>query len=385
LEKDMKIEDLKTVAVLGAGTMGHGIAQVAAVAGYNVFIRDLSNEILENAKANVRSSLERLVKRGRLSEKDLEAALSRISTTLDLKEAVRNTDLVVEAVPERLDLKQRIFKEVEEAAPKEAILASNTSSLSITDIAKAVKKPERVVGLHFFNPPALMRLVEVVPGEKTSKETVELALGFAKKLDKMPVFVKRDSPGFVVNRVLIPYLNEASKIVERGEFKALEIDSAMQFKAKFPMGPFLLSDYIGIDIVYDILKVFEEKLGPFYRPSAPIEKLFKEKRLGRKTGEGFYGYKEGAPKVPEDAGAGFDVNRLLVPMVNEAAKLVSEGVAEMGDMDTAMKLGANLPEGPFETARRIGIDKLTGILKDLEKKYGKPYAPSPLLSSLKQG
>ena len=379
----MKIEDLKTVAVLGAGTMGHGIAQVAVVAGYAVFVRDLSNEILENAKANIKSSLERLVKRGRLSEKDLEAALSRISTTLDLKEAVRNTDLVVEAVPERLDLKQRIFKEVEEAAPKEAILASNTSSLSITDIAKAVKKPERVVGLHFFNPPALMRLVEVVPGEKTSKETVELALGFAKKLDKMPVFVKRDSPGFVVNRVLIPYLNEASKIVERGEFKALEIDSAMQFKAKFPMGPFLLSDYIGIDIVYEILKVFEAKLGPFYSPSAPIEKLFKEKKLGRKTGEGFYGYKEGAPKVPEDAGAGFDANTLLALMVNEAAKLVSEGIAETGDVDTSMKLGANLPEGPFEIAKRIGVEKLTAVLKELEKKHGKEYAPSPLLSSLK--
>lgn len=380
----MKIEDLKTVAILGAGTMGHGIAQVAAVAGYRVFLRDVSNEILENAKGNIRSSLERLAKRGRLSEKDLEAALSRISTTIDLKEAVKDADLIVEAVPERLDLKQRIFKEVDEAAPKEAILASNTSSLSITDLAKAVKKPERVVGLHFFNPPALMRLVEVVPGEKTSKETVELAMSFAKKLDKTPVFVKRDSPGFIVNRVLIPYLNEASKIVERGEFKVLEIDSAMQFKAKFPMGPFLLSDYIGIDIVYEILRVFEEKLGPFYKPSAPIEKLFKEKKLGRKTGEGFYGYKEGAPKVPEDAGAVFDVNRLLAPMINEAAKLVSEGIAETGDVDTAMKLGANLPEGPFETVKRVGADKLTGVLKELEKKHGKGYAPSAFLSSLKQ-
>jgi len=379
----MKIEDLKTVAVLGAGVMGHGIAQVSAVAGYTVIMRDISNEILETAKGNIRSSLDRLVKRGRLTEKDLEAALARTSTTTDLKEAVKKADIVIEAIPERLDLKQRIFKDVEEVAPKDAILASNTSSLSITEIAKAVKNPERVVGTHFFNPPAIMRLVEVILGEKTSKETVELAIDFAKKVNKTPVLVKKDSPGFIVNRVLIPYLNEAAKIVERGEFKVLEIDSAMQFKAKFPMGPFLLSDLIGIDIVHAVLKLFEEKFGAFYKPSAPIEQLFKEKKFGRKTGEGFYAYKEGAPTVSENAGAVFDVNRLLAPMVNESAKLVSEGVAEIGDVDTAMKFGANLPEGPFEIAKRIGMENLIGMLKELEKTYGKGYSPSPLLSSLK--
>jgi len=383
LEKEMKIEDLKTVAVLGAGVMGHGIAQVSAMAGYTVIMRDISNEILETAKGNIRSSLDRLVKRGRLTEKDLEAALARISITIDLKEAVKKADIVIEAIPERLDLKQRIFKDVEEVAPKDAILASNTSSLSITEIAKAVKNPERVVGTHFFNPPAIMRLVEVILGEKTSKETVELAMDFAKKVNKTPVLVKKDSPGFIVNRVLVPYLNEAAKIVERGEFKVLEIDSAMQFKAKFPMGPFLLSDLIGIDIVHAVLKLFEEKFGAFYKSSAPIEQLFKEKKFGRKTGEGFYTYKEGAPTVPENAGAVFDVRRLLAPMVNESAKLVSEGIAEIGDVDTAMKLGANLPEGPFETAKRIGMENLIDILKELEKTYGKGYSPSPLLSNLK--
>ena len=227
LEKEMKIEDLKTVAVLGAGVMGHGIAQVSAMAGYTVIMRDISNEILETAKGNIRSSLDRLVKRGRLTEKDLEAALARISITIDLKEAVKKADIVIEAIPERLDLKQRIFKDVEEVAPKDAILASNTSSLSITEIAKAVKNPDRVVGTHFFNPPAIMRLVEVILGEKTSKETVELAMDFAKKVNKTPVLVKKDSPGFIVNRVLVPYLNEAAKIVERGEFKVLEIDLSL--------------------------------------------------------------------------------------------------------------------------------------------------------------
>jgi len=378
----MKIEDLKTVTVLGAGIMGHGIAQISAVAGYTVIMRDISNEILEAAKGNIKSSLERLVKRGRLSEKDMEAALGRISTTLDIKQAVKNSSLIIEAIPERLELKQQVFKEVERAAPKEAILASNTSSLSITEVAKAVETPERVVGIHFFNPPVLMRLVEVILGEKTSKETAELALDFAKKVGKTPVLVKKDSPGFIVNRVLIPYLNEAAKIIERGESETLEIDSAIQFKAKFPMGPFLLSDLIGIDIVHAILKLFEEKFGAFHKPSAPIEELLKEKKLGRKTGEGFYSYREGAPIVLENAGAAFDTNRLLAPMVNEAAKLVSEGVADIVDVDTAMKLGANLPEGPFETARRTGVEKLIGVLRELEKKYGKGYSPSPLLSSL---
>lgn len=380
----MKVEDLKKFAVLGAGTMGHGIAQLAAVSGYTVALRDISQEILEKAMGNIKWSLGRLVKRGRLSEEDLKATLSRITTTLDLKEAVGDADIVIEAIPENLNLKLRVFREVDAAAPKGAILASNTSSLSITEIAEAVEDPGRFVGMHFFNPPALMRLVEVVAGEETSKETVEAVLGFAKKLGKTPVLVKKDSPGFIVNRVLIPYLNEACKIVERGEFKALEIDSAMQFKARFPMGPFLLSDYIGIDIVYEILKVFEEKLGPYYKPSASIERLFKEKKLGRKTEEGFYSYKEGRPQVPEDAGAGFDINRLLAPMINEAAKLVSEDVAEIEAVDTAMKLGANLPEGPFEAARRIGVEKLVGVLRELEERDGEGYTPSPFLSSLQQ-
>ncbi len=379
----MKVEDLRKIAVLGAGVMGHGIAQVAAVAGYTVAMRDISEEILERAVGNIKRSLERLVRRGRLSEEDVEAALSRIRTTLDLREAVGDAGLVIEAVPEKLDLKKRVFKEVEEAAPERAVLASNTSSLSITEIAEAVEDPGRVVGMHFFNPPVIMRLVEVVPGERTSRETVEFALDFVKKLGKTPVLVKKDSPGFIVNRVLVPYLNEAAKMVDRGEAEVLEIDSAMQFKARFPMGPFLLSDLIGIDIVHHILKVFEEKLGPFYKPAESIERLYREGKLGRKTGEGFYNYREGRPQVPEEAGRGFDVNRLLALMVNEAAKVVSEGVAEIEDVDTAMKLGANLPEGPFEAARRIGVGRLTEVLRELEERYGEGYAPSPLLSSLK--
>jgi len=378
----MGIEKITKVTVLGAGTMGHGIAQIAAASGYTVTLRDITQEILEKALGNIRGSLERLVQRGRLSENDLRSTLSRISTELDLKQAAKESDLIIEAVPENLNLKLRIFKEVDDSAQEEAILASNTSSLSITDIAKAVRNPSRFVGIHFFNPPALMRLAEITPGEKTSKETLDTATAFAKKIGKTPVQVKKDSPGFIVNRILITYINEAAKTVEKGDNEIIEVDSAMQYQAKFPIGPFLLADLIGIDIVYAVLAVFENKLGPFYKASAMIERLYKTQKFGRKTGEGFYLYKEGSPKIPDDAGARFNTKNLLAPMLNEAARLVSEGVAEQGDIDTAMKLGANLPEGPFEAAKRLGIKSLVDSLKEMERKLGKGYAPSPLLTRM---
>lgn len=380
----MKIEDIRKVTVLGAGTMGHGIAQLAAASGYTVVLRDISQEILDNALKNIRGSLERLVQRGRLSENDLKSTLSRISTATDLKEAAREADIIIEAVPENIDLKLRIFKEADNCAPKEAVFTSNTSSLSITDIAESVTNPRRFVGMHFFNPPAVMRLVEIVPGKKTSGEALETATAFAARLGKTPVNVKKDSPGFIVNRILITYINEAAKVVSRGDSKIVEIDSGMQYKAKFPMGPFLLSDLIGIDIVYSVLKVFESKLGSFYKASPPIERLYQAQKLGRKTGEGFYVYKEGNPKIPEEAGARFETKNLFALMLNEASKLVLEEVAEQSDIDTAMKLGANLPEGPFEAAKRLGTRSLIDSLKETEQKLGKAYAPTSLLLQMAQ-
>ena len=376
------MRNLRKIAVLGAGVMGHGIAQIAAMSGYDVSMRDISQEILDRALENIRRSLDKLVSKGRLSREDAEETLSRIRPTLSLREAVEDADFVIEAVPEDLELKRRIFREVEEVTSKQPVLASNTSSLSITEIAEALDRPEKVVGMHFFNPPVIMRLVEVIPGEKTSKETVELAMDLARRLGKTPVLVRKDSPGFIVNRVLIPYLNEAAKMLDRGEAGVLEIDSAMQFKAGFPIGPFLLSDLIGIDILYHILEVFKEKLGPFYRPADSIQRLYREGKLGRKTGEGFYSYRGGQPNIPEEAGRGFDEVRLIAIMVNEATKLVSDGVAETADVDTAMKLGANLPEGPFEVARRIGVKKLVEVLNEMRERYGEGYAPSKLLLTL---
>jgi len=348
------------VAVLGAGVMGHGIAQVAAVAGYDVTVRDIAQEYLDNAEAGIKDSLGRFVSRGRMSQEDMDAALARIKYTLDLGEAVKGAQLVIEAIPERMEIKHKVWAEAAAKAPKDAILASNTSSLSITGIAEAVPNPERFIGMHFFNPPAIMKLVEVNQGEKTSEATVEAVQELARRMGKTPVWVRKDASGFIVNRVLVTYLNEAGKLLDG--YGVEQIDAAMQHKAGMPLGPFMLSDLIGMDIVYNILKVFEENLGPEYAPCPRITKLYEAKKLGRKTGEGFYSY-ETRPSVSEEQAEGFDVKLLLKPFVEEAEKVVAEGIASEEDVDTAMKLGANLPRGPFEM-KHMGLGEERPILTD---------------------
>jgi enoyl-CoA hydratase/3-hydroxyacyl-CoA dehydrogenase len=343
----MRSEEINRITVLGAGVMGHSIAQIAAGAGYNVTIRDIAQEYIDGAKNRIEGGLKRNVKRGRMTEEAAQGLLGRLSYTLDLIEAVKDADLVVEAIPERLDLKKQVWAEVASAASEDAVLATNTSSLSITEIAKAVSHPERFLGVHFFNPPTSMRLVEVIPGAETDSETVKTVKAVAEKLGKIPVVVKKDVVGFIVNRVLITYLNDSAKLVDSGKWTARQVDSAMQHQAKMPLGPFMLSDLIGIDIVYHILKVFEENLGKEYAPAETIEKHYNEKKLGRKTGQGFYNYAERL-SISEEEGEGFDINLLLESMFTEAEKVVAEGIADKESVDTAIKLGANIPMGPFE-------------------------------------
>jgi len=351
----MKADQVHRIAVLGAGIMGHGIAQVAATAGYTVTVRDIAQEFLAKAEEGIRGSLGKLVERGRMSQAEMDSALGRIRFTVDLGEAVRDAQLVIEAIPEKMSLKHTVWREAAEKAPRDSILASNTSSLSITEIAGAVPDPGRFAGMHFFNPPALMKLVEVNQGAKTRPETVETIMETARRMGKTPVHVKKDSPGFIVNRVLITYLNEASKLLDKHSVQ--QIDAAMQHRTGMPMGPFMLSDLIGLDTVHEILTVFQDKLGPQYAPDRHIAELVKAKKLGRKTGEGFYSYKE-RPAVTEAQAQGFDVTLLLRPFVAEAEKLVKEGIASEADVDTAMKLGANVPKGPFEMRQAgLGVEK----------------------------
>jgi enoyl-CoA hydratase/3-hydroxyacyl-CoA dehydrogenase len=345
--------ETERITVLGAGVMGHSIGQIAAAAGFQVIIRDISQEFIDKARSGIEKNLERQVDRGRMSEEDADRLLAKISFTLDLQEAVREADLIVEAIPETMELKKSVWAEVSGHAREDAILATNTSSLSITEIAEAVRHPERFVGMHFFNPPTHMRLVEVIPGEKTGREAIETVIAVTQRLGKTPIEVKRDVVGFIVNRILVTYLNDATRLLETGDYTKEQIDGAMQHKAGMPLGPFMLSDLIGIDIVRHVLKVFEENLGPQYRPVDSIENLFQEKKLGRKTGSGFYSY-EKRPTVTLQDGEGFDINLLLDPFIAEADKVVAEGIADEEAVDTALKLGGNIPKGPFELKRERG-------------------------------
>jgi len=283
------LAEIKRIAVLGAGLMGHGIAQVAAQVGkYEVNLRDVEQRFVDNGVGMIRESLQRFVKKGQLTEADMNATLARIHPMLDLKEAVAEADLIIEAVPENLELKKATFREVDSYAPSHAMIASNTSSVSITEMASATKRPERVCGMHFFNPPQLMKLIEVIRGAKTSDATIETVLAVAHKMEKETVLVKKDSPGFIVNRILIPALNEAVALCWEGVADRDDIDKAIKLGLNWPMGPLMLLDYIGSDTTLAIAEVLTKELDPKFHPTTGLKQMAKAQLLGRKTGKGFY-------------------------------------------------------------------------------------------------
>ncbi|MEM0120140.1 MAG: 3-hydroxyacyl-CoA dehydrogenase NAD-binding domain-containing protein [Thermoprotei archaeon] len=290
---------MKKIAVLGAGLMGHGIAQVASqVGGYEVYLRDVEQKFLDRGLEMIRDSLARFVKKGVLKESDVSSVLSRIHPTLDLGEAVGGADLVIEAAPENLSIKRQLFEEVDRLAPQHTILASNTSSISITTLGSCTKRPDRVVGMHFFNPPQLMRLVEIVRGELTSDESVHTIKQVAEKLGKETVIVKKDSPGFIVNRILIPALNEAVQLLEEGVASPEDIDKAIKLGLNWPMGPLTLTDYVGNDTTLAVAEVLYTEFGDSkYRPAYLLKRMVRAGLNGRKSGRGFYEWSEkGEPK-----------------------------------------------------------------------------------------
>ena len=280
--------EVKRIAVLGAGLMGHGICQVAAQSGYEVNLRDIEQRFLDNGMQMIKKSLQKFQSKGQLTETQVNETLGRIHPTLDLKEAVSNVDLVVEAVPENVELKKATFKEVDMYAMRHTIIASNTSSISITELGSATNRPEKVCGMHFFNPPQLMKLVEVVRGAKTSDETIQTVLDIAHKMGKETVLVKKDSPGFIVNRILIPALNEAVALYWEGVADRDDIDKAVKLGLNWPMGPLLLIDYIGADTTLAISEVLTNELDPKFHPCTGLKQMVKARLLGRKTGKGFY-------------------------------------------------------------------------------------------------
>jgi len=282
--------EVKRVAVLGAGLMGHGIAQVCAQTGkFDVTMRDIEQRFVDNGMKMIQDSLQRFVKKGAISEGESKEILNRIHPTLDVKQAVQNADLVIEAVTENPPLKKSVLAEADQYAPPHAIIASNTSSISITEIGAATKRPEKVCGMHFFNPPQLMKLIEIIRGLKTSDETIQSIREISVKLGKEPVVVKKDTPGFIVNRILIPALNEAAFLVAEGVADPEDIDKAVVLGLNWPMGPLKLLDYVGIDTTLFIADVMVNETGDQkFRPSSLLKQMVRGNLLGRKTGRGFY-------------------------------------------------------------------------------------------------
>ncbi len=381
--------EIKKIAVLGAGLMGHGITQVAATAGYEVNMRDIEERFLSSGMEKIRWSLGKFVQKGRILEEDSNKALERINTTVSLQEATKDVDFVIEAVPENLKLKQQVFKEIDGYAPSHAILATNTSALPITEIATATDRPEKVVGMHFFSPPQMMRLVEMVRGKKTSDETLNTTIELGKRFGKETIVCEKDIPGFVANRATIPGSNLVGWLVYRGEYTIEEVDAAAIHKAGMPMGLFGLMDFTGIDVGASVMKFMNERWTGF-----EMCPLFKEKvekgELGVKTGKGFYTYpeKKWVPldsrgrDLPVEKAEKFDAMTPNYVNINIAAELVRENVTTKEDIDKAIKLGFNAPIGLLELADSLGIDTVVEKLKEIEARYGPFYRPSPLLEDM---
>lgn len=376
----MRATAVDTIAVIGAGTMGHGIAEVAALSGYTVRLRDVSEELVRDGYDRVERSLTKLVEAGRIEETDAASALERIETFVDVEAAVRDADVVIKAVPERMDLKKEVFRELDARTADDVMYATNTSTLSITDLSETVDDPSLFCGMHFFNPPVRMPLVEVIRGEHTSEETLALAESLAESFDKTSIRVRTDTPGFIVNRVLVPMLNEAAWIVHEGDATVAEVDSTATFDLGLPMGGFELCDQIGIDVAVDVLEYMHETLGEGYAPCPLLEQKVEEGALGKKASRGFYDWETGGADVPSDAGDEEIEARLVAVGINEAAKLVSAGAADSAEIDDGLRLGAGFPEGPTRLAAERGYDRLRDVLAARhDETGGVRYAPADQL------
>ncbi|HET7455271.1 MAG TPA: 3-hydroxyacyl-CoA dehydrogenase NAD-binding domain-containing protein [Solirubrobacterales bacterium] len=385
------------VGVIGAGTMGGGIAQVAALGGFETMLYDEFPEVASLRSANIGEDLAKGAERRRWTYEEGEAASELIDTTEEISE-LAGCDLVIEAVPEKLELKRDLFARLAELLGPEAVLASNTSSLRISEIAEGVPHPERVVGMHFFNPPPLMKLVEIVAAERSSEAALAAATEVGERMGRTPIRAK-DSPGFVANRLARPFSLESLRMLGDGVADVATIDRIVRLGGGFRMGPFELLDLIGLDVNLEIARSFFAQGGEVerWRPSPIQERLVAEGKLGRKSGHGYYEYGEGhereldpelgilAPTLDSEKLGRIDpaaeevLTRLFAQIANEAAFALEEQIASPEDMDTAMKLGFNWPVGPMKFTKLIGPRRALELLERLEREKGAAYAPAELL------
>jgi enoyl-CoA hydratase/3-hydroxyacyl-CoA dehydrogenase len=380
------MSSINKVTVLGSGIMGHGIAQISAMAGYNVALRDIEQSFLDKAMDKIKWSLSKLVEKQKLTQTDADKIFGRIIPIVDLRQALKDADLIVEAVPEDINLKRKVYTEVDKYAESKTVYASNTSTLPITEMAALTLRPERFIGVHFFNPPQLMPLVEVIPGKVTNQSTTDMAMDFVKRIGKQPVLCRKDVAGFIVNRIFIPLVHEAVYCQDRDGASMIQIDSAVKFKMAFPMGIFELADYTGLDVIYKATVEMYSRDNKVINPHPEIKKLFDEKNLGQKSGKGFYEYKGDNYErinLTEGEAERYDPIKLVAVAANNAAWLVSNRVCEREDLEKALKLGMGLKAELFSTIEKFGIENVVKILKEMQAKYSSFYEPNEYLISYK--
>ena len=377
---------MKKIGIIGGGAMGSGIAQVFAQSGHSVVLYDTNKEALDRSKQNLAKTFEKLVAKEKYTAEKAQEIQNNIEYA-DSLTAFSSIDLMIEAIIENLDIKKSVFKQVEEIVSDECILASNTSSLSIASIASACSKPERVIGIHFFNPAPLMALVEIIPAVQTREGLADEEKELIQSVGKLPVITK-DTPGFIVNRVARPFYSESIRLLEEGVADAETIDFAMTSVGGFRMGPFELMDFIGHDVNYRVTEsVFESFFyDPRFKPSFSQKRLFEAGYYGRKSGRGFYNYAEGVEKkAPSQDQALLEkiYKRVLVMLINEAADALFLNIANREDLDIAMTKGVNYPKGLLKWADEYGLENVQNDLDELYNYYHEDrYRLSPIIRNL---
>ncbi|MFN8532962.1 MAG: 3-hydroxyacyl-CoA dehydrogenase NAD-binding domain-containing protein [Dehalococcoidia bacterium] len=372
---------VERAAVIGAGTMGAEIAQVIAEQGIPVKLKDVSQEFLERGMRHVEAILRRRVERGRLTDEEAAAQLARIEPTLGYED-LADVDFVIEAVPERLALKQAVFGDLNRACKPEAILATNTSSLSVGALAAASGRPSHVVGFHFFNPASVMKLIEVVVTPETSEETTGATIAFGRQIGKLPVRVE-ECPGFLVNRILFAGMAEGMRYQHENRASVASVDAAMRNKAGVPMGPFQLADLVGLDVTDEIGKILETAYGDRFSTPPTLGELVAQGKLGQKSGEGYY-RKDGTTIElgSNEADGDLLVQQVMGACFLEALRCLDEGVATANDIDLAMQAGAGWPVGPIAWAEQIGLSRLSAMLGALAVKVGPRFTPPARFKAL---